>query len=170
MAIAYRVLGRATLAALHALVEGGEQTWPAAGAGEHLLSAKLALQIRWFRPSELVLPLFLLGVFLIFSWTSLIRPQGQDQSDEDLYQRFGRASHNSLAYLARRSDVHTFLEPNGRGAMTYRRVGRVALQIGAPLAQPADRYAVYAAFPNSSRAHRLIPPAVSLSLAQPPPP
>jgi len=163
MTIAYRVLGRATLAALHMLVEDGEHTWPAAAAGEHLLTAKLALQIRWFRQSELLLPLFLLGVFLVFSWTSLIRPQGQDQSDEDLYQRFGRASHNSLAYLARRSDVHTFLEPNGRGAMTYRRVGRVALQIGALLAQPVDRYAVYAAFRDYCRAHRLIPAAVALS-------
>jgi lysylphosphatidylglycerol synthetase-like protein (DUF2156 family) len=162
MTIAYRVLGRATLAALHALVEDSEHAWPAAGTGERLLTAKLALQIRWFRQSELVLPLFLLGVFLVFSWTSLIRSQGQDQSDEDLYERFGRASHNSLAYLARRSDVHTFLEPNGRGAMTYRRVGRVALQIGALLAQPADRYAVYAAFREYCRTHGLIPAAVAL--------
>lgn len=129
----------------------------------YLLTARLPLQARWFEQSQLLLPIFLVGVFLYLSWTSLARIQRDMGDPADLYERFGRSSHNSLAYLARRDDVLTFVDAGGRGAITYRTVGRVALQIGAILAPAEARPDVYAAFCAYCRAQGLIPAAVALA-------
>lgn len=161
--VAYNIAGKATLAALHRMVEHSENAVPRMALGAHVLTAKLPLQLRWYHETELLLPVFVIVVILIFSWTSLLRSQGQQAGEDDPYRRFGRASHNSLAYLARRHDVLTFLDPDGRGAITYRCVGRVALQIGAILAREDERLAVYRAFCDFCRTQRLIPSAVALS-------
>lgn len=129
----------------------------------YLLTARLPLQARWFEQSQVLLPIFLMCVFLYLSWTSLARIQRDMGDPAELYERFGRSSHNSLAYLARRDDVLTFVDAEGRGAITYRTVGRVALQIGAILAPAEARLEVYAAFCAYCRAQGLIPAAVALA-------
>jgi lysylphosphatidylglycerol synthetase-like protein (DUF2156 family) len=82
---------------------------------------------------------------------------------EDLYARFGRASHNSLAYLAQRADVLRFVDSQAGGAITYRQIGRIAVQIGAILSPPERREAVYRAFLNFCRGRNLIPSAAAIS-------
>jgi lysyl-tRNA synthetase class 2 len=159
----YNVVGEATLDSLHVLLLRDRSTFPPAAIIVHIMTAKLPLQLSWFDEAQLLLPIFVVCVFLVFSWTSLMQARETTFDSAELYQRYGRASHNSLAYLARRSDVITFMEPNGRGVITYRQVGRVALQIGAILAPAADRPAVYRAFLEFCRAQRLIPAAVALS-------
>jgi lysyl-tRNA synthetase class 2 len=159
----YDLLGKVLLHGLRALVLRTKTALPGPARLVHLLTAKLPLEHRWFEQSQLLLPIFLIGVFLAISWTSLMRARLGDATQDNLYARFGRASHNSLAYLARRHDVSTFLDPEGRGAITYRQVGRVALQVGAILAPAPERLAVYRAFLDFCRAHRLIPAAVALA-------
>jgi lysyl-tRNA synthetase class 2 len=80
-----------------------------------------------------------------------------------VYARFGRASHNSLAYLARRSDVIRFIDPEAGGAVTYRQIGRIAVQIGAILAPPERREQVYRAFLAFCRKQHLIPSAAAIT-------
>ena len=159
---AYNLTGEAILDILHLFVQRGKAMFPWAAHFEHLLTAKLPLQLRWFGQAQVALPLFLLAVFLLFSWNSLIR-QNADAESSDVYARFGRKSHNSLAYVARRGDVDTFVDPGGRGAITYKLVGRVALQVGAILAPPEDRAEVYRAFVSFCKEERLVPAAVALS-------
>lgn len=159
----YDATGKAILAALHALAARGKIAFPWTERLVHILTAKLPLEHIWFDQSQLLLPIFLIGVFLALSWTSMLQATAADGSDGDLYARFGRKSRNSLAYLAHRSDVSTFLHPLGLGAVTYRQVGRVALQVGAILAPPSDRRAVYQAFCDYCRDQHLIPAAVALA-------
>jgi lysyl-tRNA synthetase class 2 len=159
----YDLLGSFILRGLHLLVAGEEHAFPRVDLFVHILTAKLPLQHAWFTESQLLLPTFLVGIFLVLSWTSLVRAVAEHTDGEDLYERFGRASHNSLAYLARRGDVSTFVDPAGQGAISYRQVGRVALQVGAILARREQREAVYRAFLEHCRAHRLIPAAVALT-------
>lgn len=158
---AYIVAGHAMLRGVRLLLENGEGEFPWLDRMIHQLSQQLRLEHMWFHESQLLLPLFLLGIFLIFSWTSLRQAAGAYHGD-DPYERFGRASHNSLAYLARRNDVLTFLDPAGHGAISYRIVGRVALQIGAILAPASERATVYQAFLAHCKAEHLIPAAVAL--------
>lgn len=158
---AYSAAGHAILRGLRLLFENGEGEFPWLDRMLHQLSQQLRLEHIWFHESQLLLPLFLLGIFLIFSWTSLRQAVGAYQGD-DLYERFGRASHNSLAYLARRNDVLTFIDPAGHGAISYRIVGRVALQIGAILAPADKRAAVYQAFLAYCKTEHLSPAAVAL--------
>lgn len=158
---AYIATGHAVLRGLRVLLENGEGEFPWLDRMLLQLSQQLRMQHMWFHESQLLLPLFLLGIFLIVSWTSLRQAVGAYQGD-DLYERFGRASHNSLAYLARRNDVSTFLDPAGHGAISYRIVGHVALQIGAILAPAGARAAVYQAFLAYCKAEHLIPAAVAL--------
>jgi phosphatidylglycerol lysyltransferase len=165
---AYDILGRGMLDGLRLLAGWGKHTFPWAEQGVHILTAKLPLEHYWFDESQLLLPLFLLGIFLALSWTSLLRLREQYDGGGDLYNRFGRASHNSLAYLARRSDVSRFVDPQGRGAVTYRQVGRVAVQVGAILAAPADREAVYRGFREHCQAQHLLPAAVALAAEERP--
>lgn len=160
---AYDLLGKGMLSGLRLLALWGKHTFPWAERTVHVLTAKLPLEHYWFSESQLLLPIFLVGVFLLFSWTSLQQLREQYDTGGDLYRRFGRASHNSLAYLARRSDVSRFVDPFGRGAVTYRQVGRVAVQIGAILAAPADREAVYRGFCAYCKTLHLIPAAVALA-------
>ncbi|HKV84227.1 MAG TPA: phosphatidylglycerol lysyltransferase domain-containing protein, partial [Ktedonobacterales bacterium] len=160
--LAYNVVGEAMLDGLRLMMKRGRVMFPWAAHFEHTLTAKLPLQLHFFGQTQVALPLFLLAVFLIFSWNSLIR-QRADGASGDVYARFGRASHNSLAYVARRGDVDTFVDAGGRGAITYKLVGRVALQVGAILAQPEDREAVYRGFVAFCDKERLVPAAVALS-------
>lgn len=157
----YEVMGRTLLRGMRLLLESGEGDFPWLDRMIHRLSEQLRLEHMWFHESQLLLPLFLLGIFLLVSWTSLRQAVGAYHGD-DLYERFGRASHNSLAYLARRNDVSTFLDPAGHGAITYRIVGHVALQIGAILAPAGERSAVYQAFLTYCKAEHLVPAAVAL--------
>lgn len=157
----YSLTGRVLLRGIHFLLRRGENAMPRLDRLIHRWALQLRLEHAWFHESQLLLPLFLLGIFLIISWTSLRQAVGGYHGD-DLYERFGRASHNSLAYLARRNDVSTFLDPEGRGAITYRVVGRVALQIGAILAPASERSAVYQAFLAHCKAEHLIPAAAAL--------
>ncbi|MEO7000270.1 MAG: phosphatidylglycerol lysyltransferase domain-containing protein [Ktedonobacterales bacterium] len=162
----YALLERAILGALRNLrntvvQEGMEE--PGVNHTVHMLTAHIGLQHLWFDESQAVLPVFLIGVFLVYSWTSLMRIRTMALDTSDLYARFGRHSHNSLAYIAHRDDVLTFLDPLGRGAISYRLVGRVALQVGAILAPAGQRDAVYAAFHAYCHSQRLIPAAIALS-------
>lgn len=159
----YGLTGKTILHALHLMVERERDDFPQLHPIVHVLTAKLPLEHLWFDQSLNLLPLFLVGVFLIFSWTSLMNARTQYEGDDDLYQRFGRASHNSLAYLAHRNDVRRFVDSEGRGAITYRIVGHVALQIGAILAPPAERITVYKGFYDYCRSQHLIPAAVALA-------
>lgn len=168
LAKAYDVLGKGMLNGLLQLKEWGTDTFPWAERTVHVFTAKLPLEHYWFDESQLLLPIFLVGIFLALSWTSLVRLREQYDGGGDLYHRFGRASHNSLAYLARRSDVSRFVDPEGRGAVTYRRVGRVAVQVGAILAAPTDREAVYRGFRAYCRAQHLQPAAVALAAEERP--
>jgi lysylphosphatidylglycerol synthetase-like protein (DUF2156 family) len=129
----------------------------------HVLTAKLQLQHLWFQESRLILPMFLLVIFLIFSWRSVIRIHGSSDVYDDVYARFGRASHNSLAYLARRSDVIRFVDLEAGGAVTYRQIGRIAVQVGAILAPPERREQVYRAFLAFCRKQHLIPSAAAIT-------
>lgn len=160
---AYDWLGKGMLGGLRLLANWGKHTFPWAERIVHVLTAKLPLEHYWFDESRLLLPIFLIGVFLMLSWTSLQRLREQYDGGGDLYSRFGRASHNSLAYLARRSDVQRFMDPLGRGAITYRQVGHVAVQVGAILAAPADRAAVYRGFYEYCKTQHLTPAAVALT-------
>lgn len=165
---AYDLLGKGMLNGLRLLEGWGTHTFPWASRAVHVFTAKLSLEHLWFDESQLLLPLFLIGIFLALSWTSLLRLKEQYDEGGDLYHRFGRASHNSLAYLARRSDVSRFVDPTGRGAVTYRQVGRVAVQVGAILAAPADREAVYRGFREYCKAQHLLPAAVALAAEERP--
>nr|MBF6590115.1 DUF2156 domain-containing protein [Ktedonobacterales bacterium] len=158
----YSLLGVALLGGLRSLVRQRLHVGSILGHIQFLLTAKLTLQDIWFHQSQVLLPFFLVGIFILISWTSLIRPQGGPTHD-DLYLRFGRASHNSLAYIARRSDVSVFEDPSGRGAISYRLVGRVALQVGAIMAPHEVRADVYQAFCAYCKARHLIPAAVALA-------
>ena len=159
----YSLLGAAMLRTLHALAIDGPFGMPVLDGGVDTLTGKLALQRHWFHESQLIVPLFLVTLFGVLSWRSALGARRQLEDATDAYDRFGRASHNSLAYLANRDDVSTFADPDGRGAITYRRVGRVAIQIGAILCAPADAAAVYAAFRAFCKRERLIPAAVALT-------
>jgi lysylphosphatidylglycerol synthetase-like protein (DUF2156 family) len=159
----YSLTGAAIIRGLHALMLQGSSDVPLLNHVIHLLTGKLALQRHWFHESQLVVPLFLVGLFGILSWRSALGARQQRTSAADAYARFGRASHNSLAYLANRDDVSTFADPAGRGVITYRRVGRVAVQIGAILCAPDDTAAVYSAFRIFCKRERLIPAAVALT-------
>src|SRR5579872_3257163 len=114
LARVYALLGKGILHGLRHLEGWGTHTFPWAERTVHIFTAKLPLEHYWFDESQLLLPLFLVGIFLAFSWTSLLRLREQYDGGGDLYRRFGRASHNSLAYLARRSDVSRFVDPDGR--------------------------------------------------------
>lgn len=169
----YTLLGRALMFGLFTLVERGVTSVP----GYHhslwqhvrfLLTAKLTLESLWFHQSQYLLPLFLVVVFVAFSWTSLLHPEKSAVEVDDPYGRFGRASHNSLAYLARRSDVSTFVAPDGSGAVSYKLVGRVALQIGAVLAPVEARERVYRAYCAFCQLNGLVPAAVALSQEEQP--
>ncbi|MGH2514244.1 MAG: phosphatidylglycerol lysyltransferase domain-containing protein [Ktedonobacterales bacterium] len=164
----YDLLGKGMLNGLRLLAVWGRHTFPWAERAVHIATAKLPLEHAWFDESQLLLPLFLLGIFLALSWTSLLRLKEHYDGDGDLYNRFGRASHNSLAYLARRSDVSRFVDPDGRGAVTYRQVGRVAVQVGAILAAPADRSAVYRGFRAYCKTQHLLPAAAALAAEERP--
>ncbi len=163
LAKVYNVSGKALLDGLHTLADRGRIAFPWTHRLIHILTAKLPLEHIWFDQSQSLLPVFLIGIFLMLSWTSLFQAKASDTGAGDLYNRFGRKSHNSLAYLARRNDVSTFLHPLGLGAVTYRRVGRVALQVGAILAPPDARQSVYESFRDYCREQRLIPAAVALA-------
>jgi lysylphosphatidylglycerol synthetase-like protein (DUF2156 family) len=160
--LAYNVIGEGMLDGLRLMMRRGRVAFPWAAHFERMLTAKLPLQLHYFGQTQVALPLFLLVIFLLFSWNSLIR-QRADGASGDVYARFGRASHNSLAYVARRGDVDTFVDADGRGAITYKLVGRVALQVGAILAQPEDRETVYRGFVAYCDKQRLVPAAVALS-------
>lgn len=159
----YTLIGRATLGVLHRLVQRGETAFAPAQHLQIVLTAKLALENMWFLESQFLLPIFLVIIFVFLSWTSLMRVQLPSLDTQDLYERFGRASHNSLAYLAQRSDVSTFVDANGLGAISYRQVGRVALQVGAILAPAGAREQLYKAFCAFCATRGLIPAAVALS-------
>lgn len=159
----YRLVGAFILARLRIIALSQPMTHSAGRWAEHVLTARLPLQRVWLGQSNLLLPLFLIGLFLAISWTSLVRAFDTDDEQADAYALFGRASHNSLAYLARRDDVATFYDQDSRGAIAYRLVGRVALQIGAILAPAEHREEVYRAFVAWCRAQHLIPAAAALA-------
>jgi lysyl-tRNA synthetase class 2 len=159
----YDLSGEALFDVLLRVVERETDALPQLGGLIYVLTAKLQLQQLWFRESQLILPMSLSLVFLIFSWRSVMRIHNSDNVSEDLYERFGRASHNSLAYLARRSDVSRFVDPKAGGAITYRQIGRIAVQIGAILAPPERREQVYRAFLAFCREQHLIPSAAAIT-------
>jgi lysylphosphatidylglycerol synthetase-like protein (DUF2156 family) len=158
----YSLAGDAVLDGLHTFLHRQLHTGSLLGHLRFLLTAKLALQGIWFHQSQILMPFFLVALFILISWTSLIRTQ-DDSAMDDVYARFGRASHNSLAYIARRSDVSVFEDAQGRGAISYRLVGRVALQVGAIMAPLEARADLYRAFCTFCRSRHLIPAAVALS-------
>ena len=159
----YSLTGAALIRGLHALADGGPFGIPLLDSAIDTATGKLPLQRHWFHESQLIVPIFLVALFGLFSWWSALGARSRTDDAAEAYDRFGRASHNSLAYLANRDDVSTFSDPEGRGAITYRRVGRVAVQIGAILCAPGDRAAVYAAFRAFCKRQRLIPAAVALT-------
>lgn len=169
LAILLLIVCRVYLALGETILDRLESLLARSAAGElfhrgphHLAMGKLELQLRWFDQSTHVLPVFLALIFVVFSWTSLIRAH-QEGADTDPYERFGRSSHNSLAYLARRNDVLAYLDPEGHGAVSYRQVGRVALQIGALLGPSEHRRTVYAGFCAYCHGLGMIPAAVALT-------
>ncbi len=127
-----------------------------------LLTAHLRLEHSFLNETSLALPVFLICVFVVISWTSLARIE-RDPNESDLYRRFGRYSRNSLAYLANRGDTLSFIASEGRGAISYKLVGRVALQIGATLGPANEHGRVYEEFRAWLRSEGLIPAAVALS-------
>ncbi len=159
----YSLLGVVLIRGLRALVVNGPFGIPVLDGAVDTLTGKLALQRHWFHESQVIVGLFLVALFGVLSWRSALGARRQLEDATDAYDRFGRASHNSLAYLANRDDVSTFADPDGRGAITYRRVGRVAIQIGAILCAPEHTAAVYAAFRAFCKRERLIPAAVALT-------
>ncbi|HEX9037716.1 MAG TPA: phosphatidylglycerol lysyltransferase domain-containing protein [Ktedonobacterales bacterium] len=161
----YARAGRSMLASLGALKESIvdiRDAWPPAAHLTIMLTGRLGLERDFLNESQYALPAFLIALFLVLSWTSLARI-GRQETPDDLYPRLGRSSRNSLAYLAYRGDVRTFLATGGRGAISYRLVGRVALQVGAILGPASERGRVYEEFRDWLRAERLIPAAVALS-------
>lgn len=158
----YGLLGHAILARLRALVPEPLEVASPLDRLRFLLTAKLGLESLWFHQSQVLLPIFLVLVFVVISATSVISAASPSDR-EALYERFGRASHNSLAYLARRNDVQMFVDPAGHGAISYRQVGRVALQIGAIMAPAEARAGVFSAYYAWCRVQHLIPCAVALA-------
>ena len=161
----YAVAGRAVLVQLHRLgdhVEDLWAAWPPAGRLAARVTHNIALQRAFLRESQYVLPIFLVALFLVVSWTALAHIARQE-TPADLYPRLGRSSRNSLAYLAHRSDARTFLTADGCGAISYRLVGRVALQVGAILGPESERERIYAEFCAWLRSERLMPAAVALA-------
>lgn len=128
----------------------------------YTLTAHLYLERVFLTQSQFALPIFLVGVFVIISWHALADVERAPDSG-DLYWRYGRFARNSLAYLANRGDTLTFIASEGRGAISYKLVGRVALQIGAILGPAADRAQVYAEFRAWLKREGLIPAAVALT-------
>ncbi|HEX6799142.1 MAG TPA: DUF2156 domain-containing protein [Ktedonobacterales bacterium] len=159
----YSLTGVALIHGLHTLAAGGPFGIPLLDATIDTVTGKLPLQRHWFHESQIIVPLFLVALFGLFSWWSALGARGHADDAVAAYDRFGRASHNSLAYLANRDDVSTFSDPDGRGAITYRRVGRVAVQIGAILCAPGETDAVYRAFRAYCKHERLVPAAVALT-------
>ncbi len=161
----YQRAGHGVVAGLRALEEnasGWHADWPIAARAVALLTRQLRLERVFLHETRYALPAFLITVFIAISWTSLARI-GLQKTPEDLYPRLGRSSRNSLAYLAHRGDVRTFLTLDGRGAISYRLVGRVALQVGAILGPASERERVYKEFRAWLRQERLVPAAVALS-------
>lgn len=126
------------------------------------LTPHLGLEHIFLGETSLALPIFLVCVFIIFSWNALARID-RTPNTGDLYRRFGRSSRNSLAYLANRGDTLTFIASDGRGAISYKLVGRVALQIGAMLGPASERMRVYEEFRAWLKSEGLKPAAVALS-------
>jgi lysylphosphatidylglycerol synthetase-like protein (DUF2156 family) len=159
----YNLAGVTLLGALGSLMDQEADAVPPLDRLVHVLTAKLQLEHLWFHESQLILPVFLLLIFLTFSWRAVMPASRSYDGDEDLYARFGRASHNSLAYLAQRADVLRFVDPEAGGAITYRQVGRIAVQIGAILGPPERREQIYRAFLNFCRSQNLIPSAAAIT-------
>ncbi len=159
----YNLVGEALLSTLRSVVDRVADAVPKLDRFVHILTAKLQLEHIWFRESQLILPGFLLLTFLIYSWRAVIPARASSNDSDDLYVRFGRASRNSLAYLAQRSDVLRFVDSQAAGAITYRQIGRIAIQIGAILAPPDRREHVYRAFLAFCRTQRLIPCAAAIT-------
>jgi lysylphosphatidylglycerol synthetase-like protein (DUF2156 family) len=159
----YNLAGVTLLRALRSLMDREEDAVLPLDRLVHVLTAKLQLEHLWFHESQLILPVFLLLIFLIFSWRAVMPASRSYDGDEDLYARFGRVSHNSLAYLAQRADVLRFVDPQAGGAITYRQVGRIAIQIGAILGPPERREPIYRAFLNFCRSQNLIPSAAAIT-------
>ncbi len=162
----YALSGRGVQALLHRLEDSmtawGGTTSPSREWAITRLTAHLRLEHVFLSEANLALPIFLIGVFVVISWTALARIE-RDPEAGDLYRRFGRSSRNSLAYLANRGDARTFIASAGRGVISYKLVGRVALQIGAMLGPASEREQVYAEFRAWLKAEGLIPAAVALS-------
>ena len=161
----YAVAGHAVLVQLHGLgdhVEDAWTAWPPAGHLAARMRHDIALQRAFLHESQYLLPVFLVVLFLVVSWTALAHVARQE-TPPDLYPRLGRSSRNSLAYLAHRGDVHTFLTADGRGAISYRLVGRIALQVGAILGSQDQRERIYAEFRAWLRSEHLLPAAVALA-------
>lgn len=161
----YALSGRGVVAALRAL-----EDHLTAGSGLsarrirliEALTTHLPLERFFLHEANLALPVFLLAVFVVMSWTALARIE-RDPDAGNLYLQFGRSSHNSLAYLANRGDTRTFMASGGRGVISYKLVGRVALQIGAALGPASERGRLYAEYRQWLGGERLIPAAVALS-------
>ncbi len=162
----YALSGRGILALLH-LLEDRMTAWRAPLSTRKvrfisLFTTHAPLEHAFLRQANLALPVFLVCVFVVVSWTALAHIEhGPDAGD--LYLRFGRSSHNSLAYLANRGDTLTFIASEGGGAISYKLVGRVALQIGAALGPASERGRVYEEYRAWLKAEGLIPAAVALS-------
>jgi len=162
----YALAGRSILALLHRM-EDRMPMWDPSDSPRRAwaftrLTAHLQLEHLFLSEASLALPIFLVGVFIVISWTALAHIE-RDPEAGDLYRRFGRSSRNSLAYLANRGDTRTFFAAEGCGAISYKLVGRVALQIGAMLGPVDERERVYTEFRAWLKAERLIPAAVALS-------
>lgn len=162
----YALSARGMLALLRS-IEDRTPLWdewsaPRKGWAFRTLTAHLGLEHIFLGETNLALPIFLVAVFVIISWTALARIERVDDTG-DLYRRFGRSSRNSLAYLANRGDTLTFIASDGRGAISYKLVGRVALQIGAMLGPVSERARVYEEFRAWLKSEGLIPAAVALS-------
>lgn len=125
------------------------------------LTTHAQLEHVFLAEAGLALPIFLIGVFVVVSWTALTQVEREDAGD--LYRRFGHSARNSLAYIANRGDTLTFMASDGRGAISYKLVGRVALQIGAMLGPTSERTHVYAEFREWLKSEGLIPAAVALT-------
>jgi lysylphosphatidylglycerol synthetase-like protein (DUF2156 family) len=159
----YNLAGVTFLRALRSIMDSGTDALPHLDRLIDILTAKLKLEHLWFHESQLILPVFLLVLFLVFSWRAVMPASRLYDGSEDLYARFGRASHNSLAYLAQRADVLRFVDSQAEGAITYRQIGRIAVQIGAILSPPERREPVYRAFLNFCRGRNLIPSAAAIT-------
>lgn len=162
----YALSGRAVLALLRNL-EDRLAAWNPSTPGRHgwalrALTAHIRLEHLFLSEANLALPVFLVCVFIFISWTALAQIERDPEAD-DLYRRFGRYSHNSLAYIANRGDTRAFIASEGRGAISYKLVGRVAVQVGAMLGPASERRAVYAEFRAWLKSEGLAPAAVALA-------